>query len=693
MLVLCGHCRSHSRGKEFPGSHESPSKRLGETMSGLPHSSQMQMSTFENKMKGQLERYHSNTLEATFQKEIRPMLDAVDKIRAQGVTEESIQLPAIVVVGDQSSGKSSVLESLAGITLPRGQGIATRVPLILRLQSCHSKEESIITMSYGNGKEHEIIGEEEIEAAIRAATDELAGVNKDVRDTPISLHIRKPNAPDLTMVDLPGITRVPVHGQPENIYEQIQAMIMRYICPEESIILNVLSAQVDFPTCESIRMSRQVDKEGKRTLAVVTKVDKAPEGLLEKVTTDSVNIGLGYVCVCNRTENDDTISAARVGEQVLFETHPALKDLDRSMVGIPALALKLTRIQSDMVKGCLPRIHKQLCDALQKRRQQLDNLPKRIVSDNDAFLVFLQVQQQRLNTLTQLVRDGNFELFPDNLHLHYTARLHEKFMKFAEDLHKAGLKMRAQSQAQEIKELLAEYQGVGLPDFLPHSVLNHLVRKQIVSIAETCTSLVEEAFEYATDVVSQVNTICSQGYPHMKKCYEKLAVEILEVTKKTTMEFVERMLAKESAIIFTTNDYYLTTVEKLKAALPNAQCTENFVEFVELESPREKLGLAELEGTDGMYQDAWRMRASVAAYWKVVQKRLADEIPREIRYALQHATVHLLHQEMMVKVHSDPKGFHSLMQEDSDAASNRARLQHRIDTLKDCRQLLSGLMG
>jgi GTP-binding protein EngB required for normal cell division len=621
------------------------------------------------------------------------MLDAVDKIRAQGVTEENIQLPTIVVVGDQSSGKSSVLESLAGITLPRGQGIATRVPLILRLQSCKSKDESIIRMDYGTVKDQVIHGEEKIEAAINAATDVLAGVNKAVRDTPISLHIRKPHAPDLTMVDLPGITRVPVHGQPANIYEQIHAMIMKYISPEESIILNVLSAQVDFPTCESIRMSQQVDKEGKRTLAVVTKVDKAPEGLLEKVTTDAVNIGLGYVCVRNRTQNDDTISVARLREIELFDSHPALKDLDRNMVGIPALARKLTKIQSDVVKGCLPQIHKQMCDALHKRRQQLDNLPKGIVSNYDAIQVFLQVQNQRLGMLTQLVRDGNFDLFPDNLHLHYTARLHEKFMKFAEDLHKAGLKLRDQSQVQEIKKLLSEHQGVGLPDFLPHSVVHHLVRKQVGSIADTCTALVDDAFEYATDVVLQVNTICSQGYPNMEKCYKKLAVEALEETKKTTMEFVERLLAKESTLVFTTNDYYLATIVKMNAALDNAKVTQNYNQFLELESGGDRLGLAELKGADGKHQDAWRMKASVAAYWKVMQKRLADEIPLEIRYALQCAIVDLFHREMMVKGYSDEEGFQSLMREDSHLSYNRARIQHRVDALRECLQLLRGIMG
>ncbi|KAK1356924.1 hypothetical protein POM88_050180 [Heracleum sosnowskyi] len=92
--------------------------------------------------------------------------------------------------------------------------------------------------------------------------------------------------PDLTMVDLPGITRVPIQGQPEDIYEQISDIIMEFIKPKESIILNVLSTTVDFPTCESIRMSQLVDKTGERTLAVVTKSDQAPDGLHAKVMED-----------------------------------------------------------------------------------------------------------------------------------------------------------------------------------------------------------------------------------------------------------------------------------------------------------------------------------------------------------------------------------------------------------------------
>ncbi|KAG5539878.1 hypothetical protein RHGRI_020184 [Rhododendron griersonianum] len=318
---------------------------------------------------------------------IRPLLDAVDKLRHLKVAQEGIQLPTIVVVGDQSAGKSSVLESLAGISLPRGQGICTRVPLIMRLQH-HPHALPELHLEY-HGKTVPT-DETHIAEAIVSATDEIAGNGKGISNTPLTLVVKKRGVPDLTMVDLPGITRVPVHGQPEDIYEQISGIIMEYIKPEESIILNVLSTTVDFPTCESIRMSQRVDKTGERTLAVVTKADKAPEGLLEKVTADDVNIGLGYVCVRNRI-GDESYEEARVEETGLFQTHPLLSKIDESMVGVPVLAQKLVQIQATIISRCLPDIVRKINEKLNASISELNKMPQNLSSVAEAMTAFMRI--------------------------------------------------------------------------------------------------------------------------------------------------------------------------------------------------------------------------------------------------------------------------------------------------------------
>ncbi len=109
---------------------------------------------------------------ASYNDRIRPLLDAVDRLRNLQVMKEGIQLPTIVVVGDQSSGKSSVLESLAGISLPRGQGICTRVPLIMRLQN-HPHPDPELYLEF-DGKTVKT-DEENVTFAISSATEEIAG--------------------------------------------------------------------------------------------------------------------------------------------------------------------------------------------------------------------------------------------------------------------------------------------------------------------------------------------------------------------------------------------------------------------------------------------------------------------------------------------------------------------------------------
>ena len=151
---------------------------------------------------------------SSYNERIRPLLDCIDRLRNLKVMQEGIQLPTIVVVGDQSSGKSSVLESLAGISLPRGQGICTRVPLIMRLHS-HPSPEPELSLEF-NGRVVPT-DEDHIAEAISVATDEIAGRSKGISNVPMTLTVKKNGVPDLTMVDLPGITRVPFHGKPEDI--------------------------------------------------------------------------------------------------------------------------------------------------------------------------------------------------------------------------------------------------------------------------------------------------------------------------------------------------------------------------------------------------------------------------------------------------------------------------------------------
>lgn len=141
-------------------------------------------------------------------RDIRPILDAIDDIRpyVKNIASLANMLPAIVVVGDQSSGKSSLLESLSGVQLPRGAGICTRVPLELQLRNggaFHARLE-YQKNSVEEKTVRDNIPEKEVGTAINNATIDIAGSQKDICDTPIVLRIEGPRYYDLTLIDLPG---------------------------------------------------------------------------------------------------------------------------------------------------------------------------------------------------------------------------------------------------------------------------------------------------------------------------------------------------------------------------------------------------------------------------------------------------------------------------------------------------------
>ncbi|EYU23433.1 hypothetical protein MIMGU_mgv1a024465mg, partial [Erythranthe guttata] len=280
--------------------------------------------------------------------------------------------------------------------------------------------------------------EEHISDAISLATEEIAGNGKGISSNP------------LTLANL--------HGQPEDIYEQISKIIMEFITPEESIILNVMSASVDFTTCESIRMSQKVDKTGQRTLAIVTKADKSPEGLLEKVTADDVSIGLGYVCVRNRI-GDESYEDARAEEAKLFDTHCFLSKIDKSMVGVPVLAERLVRIQANIIVKCRPEIVRKINEKLSGNIEELNKLPKHLTS----------------------VERFSFIGSSMNIPMHGTARVVEMLNKFSADLQSAKELSGSKKYLLDEIMVLEEGKSIGLPNFLPKVAFHTLMQRKVKS--------------------------------------------------------------------------------------------------------------------------------------------------------------------------------------------------------------------
>lgn len=137
-------------------------------------------------------------------------------------------------------------------------------------------------------------------------TDKVCGKSKNIIDKPIVLTIYSYTCPDLTLVDLPGITRIPMAGsdQPDNIEQITRAMAQRYVGDPRTIILCVLPANADMTTSDGLQMARELDPKGIRTIGVITKIDIMDRGTNAKRMMEGKDVALrlGFVGIKNRSQ-------------------------------------------------------------------------------------------------------------------------------------------------------------------------------------------------------------------------------------------------------------------------------------------------------------------------------------------------------------------------------------------------------
>nr|CAD1837444.1 unnamed protein product [Ananas comosus var. bracteatus] len=460
------------------------------------------------------------------------------------------------------------------------------------------------------------------------------------------------------MVDLPGITRVPVHGQPENIYEQISDIITEYITPKESIILNVLSATVDFPTCESIRMSQRVDPTGERTLAVVTKVDKAPEGLLEKVTADDVNIGLGYVCVRNRV-GDESYEQARKEEARLFGSHPLLLKIDKSIVGVPVLAQRLTQIQASIVTRCLPEIIKKINDKLRKYTSELDDMPRGLSTAADAVRVLFHILKQAREMLEKILVRGEFDDFPDDRRLHGTARVAEMLQQYAAKLPAKCPTVANELFLMEEVQVLEETKGIRLPNFLPRSTFLTILKRKIDIVSPLPHEFVAEV--WARGPVGPVRRRDDRdgagGGLHVESGLREVLLRDGAAAGRVCGGRRERD----------------------KATKVNVSGEVGEVDVAHLRQHRE------------VAVQAFELRVRLAAYWRSVVLRMVDGAALHVQHSIRRVVERELEAEVVREAVGGPAGIDRMLEEGPATAAKRQRLKKRIEVLRQSKDVVANI--
>jgi dynamin 1-like protein len=332
-----------------------------------------------------------------------------------------LDLPILAVVGSQLCGKLSVLENIVGKDfLPRGTGIVTRRPLVLQLIHVNpddipepplllllllpsprkgkkrqsetddvNLEEHLRRHANGGRTEKQTSwGEflhlpnkrfynfDDIRSEISNETLRIAGQNKGISRLPINLKIYSDKVLDLTLVDLPGLTKIPIGDQPTDIERQTRNLILEYISKPNCIILAVSPANVDLVNSESLKLARQVDPSGKRTVGILSKLDLMDQGTnaLDILKGNIYPLKLGFIGIVNRSQQDiadnKSMDDSLFAEQQFFLNHPAYRQISNKC-GTKFLSQTLNKILMNHIRERLPDIKAKLNTLMGQTEQEL----------------------------------------------------------------------------------------------------------------------------------------------------------------------------------------------------------------------------------------------------------------------------------------------------------------------------------
>uniref|UniRef100_A0A8I5TCN2 Dynamin-1-like protein n=1 Tax=Pongo abelii TaxID=9601 RepID=A0A8I5TCN2_PONAB len=479
------------------------------------------------------------------------------------VGADIIQLPQIVVVGTQSSGKSSVLESLVGRDLlPRGTGIVTRRPLILQLVHV-SQEDKRKTTGEENGVEAEEWGKflhtknklytdfDEIRQEIENETERISGNNKGVSPEPIHLKIFSPNVVNLTLVDLPGMTKVPVGDQPKDIELQIRELILRFISNPNSIILAVTAANTDMATSEALKISREVDPDGRRTLAVITKLDLMDAGTdaMDVLMGRVIPVKLGIIGVVNRSQLDinnkkSVTDSIRDEYAFLQKKYPSLANRN----GTKYLARTLNRLLMHHIRDCLPELKTRI-NVLAAQYQSLLNSYGEPVDDKSATLLQLitKFATEYCNTIEGTAKYIETSELCGGARICYI--FHETFGRTLESVDPLG-----GLNTIDILTAIRNATGPRPALFVPEVSFELLVKRQIKRLEEPslrCVELVHEEMQRIIQHCSNYSTQELLRFPKLHDAIVEVVTCLLRKRLPVTNEMVHNLVAIELAYINT----------------------------------------------------------------------------------------------------------------------------------------------
>ncbi|XP_020496990.1 dynamin-2 isoform X4 [Labrus bergylta] len=480
----------------------------------------------------------------------------------------NLDLPQIAVVGGQSAGKSSVLENFVGRDfLPRGSGIVTRRPLILQLVNSKAEYAEFL-----HCKGRKFVDFDEVRQEIEAETERLTGSNKGISPIPINLRVYSPNVLNLTLIDLPGMTKVAVGDQPHDIEHQIRDMLLQFITKESCLILAVTPANTDLANSDALKIAKEVDPQGLRTIGVITKLDLMDEGTDARDILENKLLPLrrGYIGVVNRSQKDidgkKDIRAALAAERKFFLSHPGYRHIAERM-GTPHLQKTLNQQLTNHIRDTLPGLRSKLQSQLLSLEKEVEEY-KNFRPDDPArkTKALLQMVQQFGVDFEKCIEGSGDQV--DTSNLSGGAKINRIFHeRFPFELVK--MEFDEKELRKEISYAIKNIHGVRTGLFTPDLAFEAIVKKQIIKLKEPCLKCIDLVIQELINTVRQCTNKLG-SYPLLKEETERIVTTYVREREGKTKDQVLLLIDIELSYINTNHEDFIGFANAQQRTAANA---------------------------------------------------------------------------------------------------------------------------
>ncbi|KAJ5471826.1 hypothetical protein N7539_008769 [Penicillium diatomitis] len=620
-----------------------------------------------------LTRFNTHALKDLCSEEQLELLNSIDTLRSQGI-DHYVSLPQIIVCGDQSSGKSSVLEAISGVSFPVKSNLCTRFPteLVLRKHPRVGVRVSIVPHQTRSEVEQRSLGDfcEQLDSfeglpMLMEKAKGAMGINtrgKAFSNDLLRVEVSGPDRPHLTIVDLPGLIHSETKQQSATDIQLVQEVVQSYMQEPRSIILAVVSAKNDFANQIVLKLARSADKLGTRTLGIITKPDTLAAGSESEAMFVSlaknldVEFRLGWHVLRNMDmDHGQSTREQRDVEEFRFFSQGIWKDLPRSIVGITTLRGRLSTVLLSQIARELSSLIGEIEDKAGQCKTRLRQLgePRVSIDEQKSYLMNIA---QCVQELVKAAVDGTYNdnFFGDA----YSSSGYQKRIRaimqnsnevFANDIDQTGHQRRiveADGQQGIYRAYLPspqENQGRELPGTFNPMIVRDLFLEQC-SPWERITyrhtdSLWAAAQEFLILVVKHTSDEATSAalireiiYPACDSIKQEMSVKVKELLQPhqighpiTYNHFFTENLQKvrtarqRTNIATTLQQFFGVSSIKQSCYMDTTIKLEDLLTLLTQHSEPDMVRYASVEALDCML-----------AYYKVALKRFVDDIANEV---------------------------------------------------------------